>query len=136
MDQLNAVLWPLFNVLCLLYLLACETGLIILYHSKTMIVQGSLVYFECFLLLTVFARSKPSSLRTALLSLYYLALSIIATTFQCGRLLSPFGELHYSLRSDLLQKPDIAFFSISVVVVLWLIAAGHMLNALENKAPL
>jgi len=134
MDQLNAVLWPLFNVLCLLYLVACETGLIILNHSKTMILQGSLEFFECFLLLTVvFSRTKPSLIRSALLFLYFLGLSIIATIFQSGRL--PFGDVHYSLRSDL-AKADVAFFSISVVVVQWLITAGHFLNTFENKGAL
>lgn len=133
MDQLNAVLWPLFNVLCLLYLIACETGLIILYHSKSMIVQASLVYFECFLLLTAFSSTKPSPFRTVFLCLYYLALSIIVTTFQSGRL--GFSDLHYALRSDL-SKGDVALFSISVVVVQWLITAGHFLNAFENKGAL
>ena len=133
MDQLKEGLTRVFDVLSFLYLIACETGLIITYTSNTMIMQAALVYFLVASKagqLWVERRFSGTAKKRTLywLAIYSLSLAIMVTVFQCGRLLKPLGEVHYSMRPDLSQKRAlITFFSISVVVVLWTIATVHTL---------
>ena len=50
-------LLPLFNILGILYLTACQTGLIVIYSTKTMIVQAVFVYSAVILLYLGFLES-------------------------------------------------------------------------------
>ena len=50
-------LLPLFNILGILYLTACQTGLIVEYSTKTMIVQAVFVYSAVIILYLGFLES-------------------------------------------------------------------------------
>ena len=90
MDQLKEGLLKVFDSLSILYLLACETGLIVTYSSNTMIFQAVLIYIliasRVGLLWIKRRRSEKFYKRALVCALVYsLALAIMVTVFQCGR---------------------------------------------------